>query len=95
MFIKIVSLGVCPLTRIIDTDTVNYTEADYDAKVTIIHNGGKNTFNLHDIDSIHWKSVKDSPWNEIEMEPTVDIANILDALESMIWNNDPPEKIVD
>lgn len=96
MFIKIVSLGVCPLTRIIDTDTVNYTEMDHDdAKVTIIHNGGKNTFNLHDIVSIYWKSAKDSPWNEIEMEPDVDLVNILGALESIIWNNDPPDIIKD
>ena len=96
MLIKIISnVDDCPMTRIIDTNTVNYTEMDYDAKVTIIHNGGKISFTLCDISSIFWKSVKDSQWCEIEMEPGVDLSNILGALESMIWDNDAPEKIED
>lgn len=96
MLIKIVSnVEECPVTHIIDTDTVNYTEMDYEAKVTIIHNGGKISFNLCNISSIFWKSVKISQWCEIEMEPNVDLSNILGALESMIWDNDPPDRIED
>lgn len=96
MLIKIISnIMDCPMTRIIDTDTVNHTEMDYDAKVTIIHNGGKISFDLCKIEGIYWKSVKDSQWCEIEMEPGVDLVNILGALESMIWDNNPPDKIED
>lgn len=38
---------------------------------------------------------KHAAWCEIEMEPGVDLSNILGALESMIWDNDPPDKIED
>lgn len=96
MFIKIVSnVDDCPMTRIIDTDTVNFTEMDYDAKLTLIHNGGMISISLNDIAVIYWKPTKVSPWNEIEMEPNVDLLNILGALESMIWDNDPPDIIKD
>ena len=96
MLIKIVSnVDDCPMIRIIDTDTINFTEMDYDAKLTIIHNGGMISISVYDIDSIYWKSTKDSLWNNIEIEPGVDLVNILETLESMIWDNDAPEKIED
>lgn len=96
MFIKIVSnVDDCPMTRIIDTDTVNFTEMDYDAKLTLIHNGGMISISLNDIAVIYWKPTKASQWCEIEMEPDVDLVNILGALESMIWDNDPPDIIKD
>lgn len=96
MLIKIVSnIEDCPITRIIDTDTVNFTEMDYDAKVTIVHNSGKISFNLCNVVSIFWKRAKSGQWCEIEMEPNVDLSNILAALESMIWDNDPPDVIED
>lgn len=96
MFIKIVSnVDDCPMTRIIDTDTVNFTEMDYDAKLTLIHNGGMISISLNDIAGIYWKPTKASPWCEIEMEPGADLVHILIAMEAMIWDNNPPDIIKD